>query len=236
MSFIGTSKPQGSISLKKYPDNPEEIDSSKLSHLIREANPLRKDLPSEVRKWRFKQLRRVFPTISKIALIKLMVHGLHMPTMYAYASLYLTVTKKDGTRIYYGLAGNKVVTTAGVGFIVDAFQNSVELENQKFHGIGTGTVAENVADTALGTELTTQYSTDNTRATGSLTEGASANIFRTVGTNTVDAAAAVTEHGILSSATVGAGVLLDRTVFTVINLANGNSLQSTYDLTVSAGG
>jgi hypothetical protein len=46
----------------------------------------------------------------------------------------------------------------------------------------------------------------------------------------------VTEHGILSDATVASGVLWDRSTFSVINLANGDSLESTYDMTATAGG
>lgn len=138
-------------------------------------------------------------------------------------------------RAFLGLASLRVVTTAGVGFFVDAFQNSVELEIMRYHGLGTGTNAEAVGDTALQTELTTQYNPDSTRATGSLTEGASANIYRTVGTNTFDASAAITEHGILSQAATGGGVLLDRSVFSVVNVASGDSIQSTYDHTQTAG-
>lgn len=136
----------------------------------------------------------------------------------------------------HGVVSRRLVTNAGVGFIVDAFQNSVEVENQKFHGIGTGVAAEAAADAALGTELTTQYNPDNTRATGSTTEAA-ANIYQTVGTNTLDSGTpAVTEHGVFSAAT--AGVLLDRSVFAAINLngANGDGLQSDYRLTFTAGG
>lgn len=135
-----------------------------------------------------------------------------------------------------GIVSRRVVTTAGVGFIVDAWQNILELELMKFHGIGTGGTAEATGDTALVTELTTQYNPDNTRATGSLTEGAGANVFRSVGTNTVDAAAAITEHGLFSQAAVAGGVLWDRSLFSVVNLANGDSLQSTYDATLTAGG
>lgn len=153
----------------------------------------------------------------------------------AWSQLWLRIIRVDGSVIPLGLASVRVVTTAGVGFIVDAFQNIVEVENMKFHGIGTGVAAEASSDTALGTELTTQYNPDNTRATGSTTEAA-ANIYRTVGTNTVDAVAAVTEHGVLSQAATGGGVLLDRSVFTVVNLASGDSLESTYDLTLTAGG
>jgi hypothetical protein len=125
-----------------------------------------------------------------------------------------------------------LIVNAGENFLVDAWQNSVELEIMKYHGIGTGTTAAAEANTALETELTTQYNPDNTRATGSLTEGASTNIFRTVGTNTVDASAAITEWGLLSQAATGGGTLWSRVVFSAINLANGDSLQTTYDLTV----
>lgn len=149
-------------------------------------------------------------------------------------SLGLTVIRANGAREELGIVSRKVVTTTGVGFIVDAFQNLVELENMKYHGIGTGGTAEATGDSALVTELTTQYNPDGTRATGTTTE-TSANIYRTVATNTVDAAAAITEHGIFSQATVG-GVLFDRSLFSVVNLANGDSLQSTYDATFSAGG
>lgn len=135
-----------------------------------------------------------------------------------------------------GLAGLRVVTDAGVQFIVDAFQDSVEVEILKYHALGTGSTAEAAGDTALVTELTTEY-TGNVRATGSLTEGASANIYRTVGTNTLDGTpgAALREHGILSQAATGGGTLLDRTVYAAITLSSGDGLQSTYDLTLPSG-
>lgn len=137
----------------------------------------------------------------------------------------------------HGIVSRKVVTTAGVNFIVDAFQNTTEVENFKFHGLGTGSTAEASGDTALVTELTTEYNPNSTRATGSTTEGASANIYRTVGTNTLDSGTpALREHGVFSAST--AGTLLDRSVFSTITLDGtvGDSLQSTYDLTFSAGG
>lgn len=135
----------------------------------------------------------------------------------------------------YGIVSEHMVTTTGVGFIVDAFQNSVEMENMKYHGIGTGSGAEATGNTALVTELTTQYSTDNTRATGTTTENG-ANVFRTVGTNQVDAGVAIIEHGLLSQAATGGGVLFDRSVFSAVNLSSGESLESTYDATFTAGG
>ena len=136
----------------------------------------------------------------------------------------------------YGIVGRRVVTTAGVNFIVDAFQNTVEVENLKFHGYGTGGTAEAAGDTALVTELTTQYATDNTRPTGTTTEGASANIYRTVGTLDPDAAVAITEHGVFSQAATGGGTLLDRTLFSVINVAAaGDTLETTYEIQFVAG-
>jgi len=134
-----------------------------------------------------------------------------------------------------GLLSPRKVTTAGVNFLVDALQGITEPEILKFHALGTGATAESNADTALVTELTTAYTPDSTRATGSLTEGAGANVFRTVGTNTMSGtAAAVTEHGIMSQAATGGGTLLDRSVFSVVNLADGDSLQTTYDFTINA--
>lgn len=153
--------------------------------------------------------------------------------------LRVKVLHADGTVTDYGVVSRRVVTTAGVNFIVDAFQNSVELENLKFHGFGTGTNAEAAGDTALQTEETTQYNPDNTRPTGSTTEGASANIYRTVGTYSPDSGGtrAITEHGVLSQAATGGGTLLDRSVFSAVNLVAGSdSLQATYELTFTSGG
>jgi hypothetical protein len=150
--------------------------------------------------------------------------------------LYLKIVRGDGTIVDLGLVGRKVVTTVGVGYIVDAFQNLVELEDMKYHGFGTGSTAENVSDSTLVTELTTEYA-GNVRPTGTTTEGASANIYRTVATLTPDSGGSIAlrEHGVFSAN--AAGVLLDRTVFAAVTLdsANGDSLQATYELTLTAG-
>src|SRR5687768_17550971 len=72
----------------------------------------------------------------------------------------------DGQRVDHGVVSRRVVTTVGAGAIVDAFQNSFELENFNYHGCGTGGTAEAVGDTALVTESTTALNPDSTRATG----------------------------------------------------------------------
>lgn len=152
-----------------------------------------------------------------------------------YGALQLTVVSPGRESVSLGLASLRVVTNAGVAFIVDAFQNLVELENMKYHGLGSGGTAEAVGDAALVTEFTTQYNPDSTRATGTTTESA-ANIYQTVATNNFDATVAVTEHGIFSQAATGGGVLLDRSLFSTINLASGDGLQSDYRLTFTSGG
>ena len=192
-------------------------------------------LPDEVAEWRARNAAEHLLAGRNAKMLAARAAAKRLGLPYLWSQLWLTVIRADGQRLDLGLAGVRVVTTAGVGFIVDAFQGLVELEDMKYHGIGTGSTAEASGDTALATELTTQYNPDNTRATGTTAEGAAANVFRTVGTNTVDAAVGIEEHGVFSAAAVGSGVLLDRTVFSVVNLASGDSLQSTYELTVPAG-
>ncbi len=148
--------------------------------------------------------------------------------------LNIATRTKSGFRDY-GTVGHRVVTTAGVGYIVDAFQNLVELELQKFHALGTASNAEAVGDTQLFGEIL-QYPTANTRPTGSLAEGGAANIFQTWATCTVSAVCSLREHGVFSSATASYGILLDRTMFSLITLAAGDSIDTTYQLTVTVGG
>lgn len=190
----------------------------------------RPGLSREVFLWRLRNLPHFWRGLWRV----IVARAAGIPHFYGKVSL--VKIGADGRIVDYGLASLRVVTDTGVGYIVDAFQNLVELENMKFHGFGTGGAAEAVGNTALTTELTTQYATDNTRPTGSTIEGASGNIYRTVGTLSPDATVAITEHGILSQAATGGGVLLDRSLFSVINLISGDSLQSTYDLTFTSGG
>jgi hypothetical protein len=146
--------------------------------------------------------------------------------------------KGDGTRIDYGVLGYRVITDAGVAFLVDDWDGSAtDVTNFKYHGCGTGTTNEAVGDTALVTESTTALNPDSTRATGTQSQP-SANILRSVGTITFDADAAITEHGLFSQAATGGGTLWDRTKFAAINVvgANSDSIQFTYNATLSSGG
>lgn len=189
----------------------------------------RHGLDERVNAWRTANFRHLWRGARRV----LTARALRLATMYG--SLYATHIKADGQVLHLGLASMRVVTTAGVNFLVDALQGSVEPEILRYHAVGTGTNAEASADTALQTESTTILTVDSTRATGTLTEGASANIYRTVGTVSFDGSGAITEHGIFSQAATGGGTLLDRSVFSAVNVVNGDSIAFTYDLTLPAG-
>lgn len=146
----------------------------------------------------------------------------------AYGKLEARLIRADGSVVDYGLLGFRVVTTAFVSFVVDQLQTETSVFGDfKFHDSGVGTTAENITDTAMET-------TDaESRSTGTQTESA-ANAYRSVGTISYTTTKAITEHGLFNDATTG--TLMDRTVFSAINVVNGDSIQFTYTLTISAGG
>lgn len=169
--------------------------------------------------------------------IKGFFRGLLQATgIFGVGRLYASVIRADGSIEHLGLVSTKVVTDAGVAYIVDDWDGGANIiDNFNYHGCGTGTTAEAAGDTALVTESTTALNPDSTRATGTKSQPA-ANQMRTVGTLTFDASAAVTEHGVFSQAATGGGTLLDRSVFSAINVVSGDSIQFTYTLTLSSGG
>ena len=153
----------------------------------------------------------------------------------------LEIRKLDydrGIWVDYGIVGRKVVTRLGAELICDAFQaGSATISDFFYHALGTEITAEDVADLALADEWTAGYLEDSTRASGTQTEqAASPQVYETVGTNTTDETSAAQEHGIFNVQTSGAGSLLDRTTFSIINLSASDAIQSTYRLTVQAGG
>lgn len=191
----------------------------------------RPGLSAEVNWWRFTNLPNLWRGLWRVWLAKL----LGVPTHYG--AVFLRVSRA-GEWTELGLASLRVITTAGVTDIATRFAGSTpaNIANYKFAGFGTGTTAEATSDTALVTELTTQYNPDNTRPTGS--QAASTNTYTTVATLTPDANCAITEHGVFTQAATGGGTLLDRSVFAAVNLVSSNpdSLQATYVLTIVAGG
>ena len=153
----------------------------------------------------------------------------------------------NNSRVDYGVVSYKVVTNAGVDYMVDAFvadpsttsNNTAEIPERvgkfNYHALGIGITAEDVTDTDLVNELTAPDYTSGQRTAGNKSEGDTTNEYRTQATTQVAQAVAVTEHGILNLQSIGAGTLLDRSVFAVINLGANSFLQSTYDFTINAG-
>lgn len=217
----------GNVSTAVIP-NPRPMRALSVEEIEYFATP-RKGLSEEIADWKSDNMvnfNRGFSTLKRAN---------ELGIRHMFGRLWISKITAEGDETDYGLVSLRVVTDVGVNFIVDAFQNTVELENLKYHGIGTDNTAEAQTNTTLGAELTTQYNPNSTRATGSTTEGATSNVYRTVGTNAVDATVAIVEHGIFDQAATGGGTLLDRSVFGTINLDSGDSLQTTYDLTFTAG-
>ncbi|HZS22274.1 MAG TPA: hypothetical protein VFA63_14995 [Pseudonocardiaceae bacterium] len=200
-----------------------------LAQVVRRGFPIR-GLDAEVSAYRCRNLFKLLRGLKPV----LLARALGIPTFYGMLEL-LKIDGLTGERIDYGLVGMRVVTTAGITYIAADIAGGASDSNLfKFHGIGTGNTAEAVGDTALVTELTTEYNPNSTRATG--TQSSSAGVYTTPGTNTLDSGTpAIVEHGVFTA--TSAGTLLDRTVFSAINLtgASADSLLSTYALTLVAG-
>ena len=143
------------------------------------------------------------------------------------ATLEGKVIKADGEVLDYGVLGHRVVTTAFVNYMVDSLQaTEANWVNFKWHDSGVGVTAEDVDDPDIET-------TDGeARSEGTQTEG-NANQYRSVGTIAYTTEKAITEHGLFNASTEN--ILMDRTVFSAINVANGDSIQFTYTLTCTAG-
>lgn len=151
--------------------------------------------------------------------------------------LYAEVCKHtypgDGGRLVrLGLLSTRVVTDTGVAFIVDDWDNDAQnITNFNFHDSGTGSTAEAASQTDLITPAG-----PTTRATGTKSQP-SANILRSVGTITYTGTLAIVEHGLFNQSTRGgSSVLWDRSVFSAINVVSSDSIQFTYEATLTAGG
>lgn len=142
------------------------------------------------------------------------------------------LVKGDGFVKDLGVIARKKVTDEFAEYMVDQLQaESSDFGDFKYHISGTGTNAENKTDTQLQTPIGME------REVGTQTEGASAEIYRSVATIAYTASHAITEHAIFNEAYVDAqdnGVLMDRSVFSAINVVNGDSIEFTYELTVTA--
>jgi len=140
------------------------------------------------------------------------------------------LVRSDGRVIDFGVVSRRVVTDAGVGYLVDAWDAGTVIAFN-FHASGTGTTAEAAGQTAL----TTEAAAITDRATGTKSQPA-ANQLQSQATQNFTGAGAITEHGLFSVVTESSGVLWDRSQFAALNVANGDSIQWTYTCTLNSGG
>ena len=158
-------------------------------------------------------------------------YGLMLPeqhTMGFMGSLKVKVFPEGGGICDYGIVSRKKVTDVFANYLVDAMQTTGMMNLFRWHESGFSTAAESAADTTL-TAATTE-----TRDLGTSTEGATANIYRSIATHTYQNASTVGEHGLFASS--AAGTLLDRSMFAGIAVSSGDQIQFTYELTVVSSG
>ena len=143
--------------------------------------------------------------------------------------LRIELRRANGERIDFGIVSYRMVTDAFVEFMVDELQaETVEWGDFLYHDSGEGTTGAAVGDTDIET-------TDGeNRGVGNQGEGATAEIYKSVGTIAYTSSKAITEHGLFNNAT---GVtLMDRHTFAAINVIDGDSIVFTYELTCTSGG
>lgn len=169
---------------------------------------------------------------------------LQAPTMQEKPGIIESLGTKIGGKVIldHVRAGNIIghwdlpntVVNAGETALRDCFGGTgtptcTTVQNFNFHGLGTSATAIAETDTGCLAELTTQYATDNTRPTGNQTNNG-ANVYRTVATNTVDASATINEFCLMSASS--AGTMWTRILTGSVALVSGDSLVTTYDLTI----
>ena len=136
---------------------------------------------------------------------------------------------KDGIYVNYGTLSYDKVTNDFAAYLVDALSvaGATDISEFFYHAAGTDNTAESSGDTALGSEIL--------RSTGSLEE-TSAQVFKSVATLTFPSSNSVEEHGLLNADTSGPSILMDRSVYTAIDLNSSDQVEYTYELSIESGG
>lgn len=125
---------------------------------------------------------------------------------------------------------SNLITNPGMAGVASRINGDGAEALFNYIAIGTGVVAAAVTDTTLGTEITTGGGERGVATLSRTTTDVTNDTATQVLTYNFTATFAVTESGVLNAA--AAGVLLCRQVFSAINVANGDSLQVTWDIDV----
>lgn len=148
----------------------------------------------------------------------------------ASSTLSIRVIRKNGSIEDKGIVSTHEVTDDFVAELVDALQAGgvAAFDDYKYHDSGEDNTAEDPTDSALGSPC------GDARTTGTQTEGATANIYKSVATHTYGGTYAIVEHGLFNAA--AAGTLMDRSVFSVVNVESGDKIEFSYSLSCTSGG
>lgn len=125
---------------------------------------------------------------------------------------------------------SNLITTTGKAGVASRINGSGGEAAFTYLAIGIGATAANVADTTLGSEITTGGGARAAATASRVTTDTTNDTARLVYTWTFSASFAVTEAGALNASS--AGTLLNRQVFTAVNVISGDSLQVTVDVDV----
>ena len=135
----------------------------------------------------------------------------------------LILRDKDGNIIDEREIENTIVDD-GFDFICDVIGNTTQPNDMAWTGIGTGTTGVTTADAALETEVT-RVANVYAHSAGTKVFTMTADYGAGVGTG------AITESGLLNAA--AAGIILNRVVFSVINVGGSDTLQVVWTITLS---
>jgi hypothetical protein len=120
------------------------------------------------------------------------------------------------------LVAGAIVVNTGKSIITNRILGSGT--EPKFVAMGTGGTAEAITQTALVTEVETRTSGTSSQQTTTTT----GDTYRVIGTVTATTTRAITESGLFDASS--AGNMFTRALFTVINLANGDSIAFTWSV------
>ena len=120
-----------------------------------------------------------------------------------------------------------LMTTTGLASVAAMLLADVGLTGYDYIGIGTGTTAADVGDTAIEAEVGRVVTTGTVATTTGTDDTA-----QFVGQTTFGASFAITEAGVLNASS--SGNLLCRQVFAAINVVNLDSIAYTYTLSISS--
>ena len=121
---------------------------------------------------------------------------------------------------------SNLITNTGFAGVASRINGAGSEAAFTYIAVGTGTTAANVSDTTLETETAASGLSRAAGTASRVTTDVTNDTAQLLKTFTVTGTVAVTESGVLNAA--AAGVLLNRQVFSAVNVINGDSLQVTH--------